>query len=119
MVSYGDLNLQRDDGVAVLYRRIQVAANKVCTQVNGRMPQVIQRERECAADATSRAVAKVGVPALTTLHLARTQKAANAVRLGLPSARDSSPYAIAPRSACAISTRMHRGRAEHRRSSLR
>jgi UrcA family protein len=68
VVRYGDLNLQRQDGVATLYRRIQLAANSVCTQVNHRMPQVALRERICATDATARAVAHVGVPALAQLH---------------------------------------------------
>jgi UrcA family protein len=73
VVHYGDLNLQRDEGVATLYRRIQVAAKSVCTQMNSAMPQVVQRARLCASDATSRAVAKVGLEALSTLHAARTQ----------------------------------------------
>ena len=74
IVNFSDLNLQRDAGVATLYRRIQGAANAVCRQVNESLPQIKRRARECALDATSRAVAKVGVPALSTMHLARTQK---------------------------------------------
>ncbi len=72
VVRFGDLDLQRQEGVVTLYRRIQLAANIVCTQVNHRIPQVILRERACASDATSRAVTQVGVPALTTLHAQAT-----------------------------------------------
>lgn len=74
VVHYGDLNLQRDEGVSTLYRRIQNAANIVCTQVNSAIPQVVQRANRCALDATSRAVAKVGLESLSTLHMAKTQK---------------------------------------------
>jgi UrcA family protein len=74
-VSYGDLNLQRHEGVATLYRRIQTAANLVCSQVNERPPQIALRLRHCASDATTRAVSEVGVPALTTLHAQHTGNA--------------------------------------------
>jgi UrcA family protein len=70
VVSYGDLNLQRHEGVKILYRRIQTAASLVCTAPNMRSPQVAMRLRECALDATTRAVRQVGVPALMTLHAA-------------------------------------------------
>jgi UrcA family protein len=68
IVNYADLNLQRHEGVAVLYRRIQVAADFVCTEGNDRNLQVVFRVRHCVSDATTRAVAQAGVPALATLH---------------------------------------------------
>jgi UrcA family protein len=74
-VSYGDLNLQRHEGVATLYARITRAANLVCSDPNERMPQVASRIRQCAADATSRAVAEVGVPALAALDAQQSKKA--------------------------------------------
>ena len=74
-VSYGDLNLQRHEGIATLYRRIQTAANLVCSQVNERPPQVALRVRACASDATTRAVTEVGMQALATLHAQQTGKA--------------------------------------------
>jgi UrcA family protein len=74
-VSYGDLNLQRHEGIATLYRRIQTAANLVCSQVNERPPQVALRIRDCASSATTRAVSEVGMPALTTLHAQQTGNA--------------------------------------------
>jgi UrcA family protein len=67
-VDYGDLNLQRHEGITVLYRRIQVAASAVCLEPNARAPQVAARIRACASEATTRAVAQVGVPALVALH---------------------------------------------------
>jgi len=74
-VSYGDLNLQRHEGVATLYARITRAANFVCSEPNDRMPQIRVRVRQCAADATSRAVAQVGVPALAALDAQQNGKA--------------------------------------------
>ena len=72
VVSYGDLNLQRHEGVVALYRRIQSAATLVCSEPNERMPQITVRTRKCAFDATSRAVGEVGVPALAALHSQQT-----------------------------------------------
>jgi UrcA family protein len=40
-VQYGDLNLETPQGVASLYRRIRVAADKVCRSTEG--PQLVNR----------------------------------------------------------------------------
>ena len=80
-VNYGDLNLQRQEGVAILYRRIQTAANHACSATNKKSPQVALRIRECALDATTRAVTQVGVPALMTLHAANTTPAGTAIAM--------------------------------------
>jgi UrcA family protein len=75
VVSYRDLNLQRHEGAATLYRRIETAASLVCSEPNARMPQVTARIRNCASDATSRAVAEVGAPMLAAIHSQRTATA--------------------------------------------
>ena len=74
MVNYGDLNLQRHEGVSVLYARIKRAANLVCFEVNQRVPHVAIRAQQCASEAVTRAVAQVGVPALAALHAQETAK---------------------------------------------
>jgi UrcA family protein len=74
IVNYADLNLQRHEGVAVLYRRIQVAADFVCTEGDNRTLQVVLRVRNCVSDATTRAVTQTGMPALAALHAQHTAK---------------------------------------------
>lgn len=75
MISYADLNLQRHEGVVALYRRIRNAADLVCYEGDTRPIQSQLSLRRCTSDATARAVAQVGVPALVTLHAQQTSKA--------------------------------------------
>lgn len=74
-VEFADLNLQRHEGVVTLYRRIRTAANLVCYDGDVRPMQSQLNVHRCTSDAIGRAVAKVGVPALATLH-AQYEKAA-------------------------------------------
>jgi UrcA family protein len=66
VVRYGDLNLQRDEAIVILYKRIAVAADYVCLpDVNRANLSVIAKWRDCHRSAISRAVADVGQPRLT------------------------------------------------------
>jgi UrcA family protein len=66
VVRYGELNLQSDEGVVILYKRISAAADYVCSQyVNLGNLRVIAKWRDCHTSAISKAVADVGHPRLT------------------------------------------------------
>ena len=70
-VSYADLNLSNEKGVAVLYRRLQVASESVCgirlarDQKSMRFMKIAE---DCYEDALSRAVDAVGSELLLALH---------------------------------------------------
>lgn len=68
-VSYRDLNLSHQEGVAALYKRIKHASKQVC----GHRPDIMDLHRSaqynaCRNDAVERAVADVGHPGLAALH---------------------------------------------------
>lgn len=73
-VSYADLNLSRPEGAARLYRRIERAAAKVCIAFDDHQLSNRARRRSCVEEAIARAVAAVGVPALTHHYIARPSK---------------------------------------------
>ena len=68
-VHFGDLNVDRPEGAAVLYRRIERAAKRVCGE-----PQLTGAYftspiwRSCVVQAVEQAVAAVDRPALTAYH---------------------------------------------------
>ena len=70
-VSYADLNLNNEKGVAVLYRRLQVVSESVCgirlarDQKSMRFMRIAE---DCYEDALSRAVEAVGSELLLALH---------------------------------------------------
>jgi UrcA family protein len=65
-VSYEGLDLSTEAGARVAYRRIQVAAQGVCSHLH---TLVLGEQRKawevCVRDATARAVADIGAPGLT------------------------------------------------------
>ena len=72
-VSYGDLNLKSQAGVATLYQRIKKAAYEVCQiPVGTHQIRIEQEFKACKADAVDRAVGQVNLPLLTTLHESKT-----------------------------------------------
>lgn len=71
-VSYGDLNLARTEGAAILYERLQGAARGVCRPLESKMLSVQSMWRECLSRTVSDAVAKVGQPTLTAYYRAKT-----------------------------------------------
>jgi len=70
-VSYADLNLKNDEGVAVLYRRLQKASEWVCGASNHNSKVSLKQTREaraCVNNVLTRSVAKVGNQKLTAVH---------------------------------------------------
>jgi UrcA family protein len=75
-VHFGDLNIDQTGGAAVLYRRIQYAAERVCGEPY--LPgshMVSPFWRRCVAQAVDRAVVAVDRPALTVYHRVHTTPA--------------------------------------------
>jgi UrcA family protein len=71
VVGYGDLDLQKDAGVAQLQRRLEAAARKVCGHVDPRDIKLAARTRQCIDTAMKRAVGDVGSPKLARLNADR------------------------------------------------
>jgi len=66
VVRFGELNLQSDEAIAILYKRIAAAADYVCSPyANRRSLSVVAKWRDCYRSAISGAVADVGQPRLT------------------------------------------------------
>jgi len=81
VVSYADLDLDRQAGTEVLYRRIRLAAREVCGPVDQRVLPQAMAWRTCVAEAIERAINEIDKPVLSEYHLARTGKAAKPVTL--------------------------------------
>ena len=76
-VSYADLNLESEESVRVLYRRLKRASSKLCSdtppQVAGSSPIVYvfgntRETRQCYREALSNAVDKIDNEDLTRVH---------------------------------------------------
>ena len=76
-VSYADLNLENEESVRVLYRRLQRASSEVCTarslKVPGSLPRLLEQStkretRQCKREALSNAVEKFDNEILTRIH---------------------------------------------------
>ncbi len=76
-VSYADLNLENEESVQVLYRRLQRASNKLCSdappKIAGSLPIIYklsngQESRQCYREALSNAVDKIDNEDLTRIH---------------------------------------------------
>jgi UrcA family protein len=70
-VSYADLNLDRPEGVAALYKRVRAAAVDVCAPTESREISLSSTFLPCISAATSRAVAGINNSALTAYSNAR------------------------------------------------
>jgi UrcA family protein len=69
VVKFGDLNLERTEGIAVLYQRLQAAATQVCQPpASPRDLGAIMISARCVANATARAIVSVNIPALTSYY---------------------------------------------------
>ena len=68
-VSYADLNLHSQQGIARLHARIRAAAREVCDSDAPASLRAVARERACAAEAVARALA--AIPALLEQRDAR------------------------------------------------
>jgi UrcA family protein len=67
-VRYVDLDLTNDAGVRTLYRRLQIAARRVCGSFESHEIGRATQRRACYNQALSAAVAKVDVEMLSVLH---------------------------------------------------
>ncbi len=73
-VSYADLNLEKAEGVRVLYRRLKRASNELCSttppRVAGSLPEIYLRRatRQCYRESLSNAVDKFNNEDLTRIH---------------------------------------------------
>ena len=73
VVRFGDLNLERPAGVAVLYRRLKLAAKHVCGEPEHPGSAIISVAwRACVTQAVERAVVKVDRPVLTAYYREHT-----------------------------------------------
>jgi UrcA family protein len=70
VVQFADLDLSRAEGAAVLYHRLQNAAETVCAPLDDTEPVRHMEFRECVQKAISVAVAKVNRPALSAYYRA-------------------------------------------------
>ena len=71
VVSFADLNLANPEGLNHLYRRIKLAAHKVCGVRHMPVTLDVRREnRDCVSRAIGEAIGKVDNVRLTALHQA-------------------------------------------------
>lgn len=84
-VHYGDLNLERTQGAATLFGRIQSAARHVCANEGSRELRVTSASKTCIKEAIARAVADVNQPQLTQYYLVKTGQAAPAMAVAAAS----------------------------------
>lgn len=75
-VSYGDLNLNRPEGIAALYRRLRAAADEVCQPAGAGDLVSEMHSRQCEAEAIGQAIAKIDVPGLTSYYQSKDASAA-------------------------------------------
>jgi UrcA family protein len=73
VVKYADLDVSGPAGATTLYKRLTAAARQVCSGLDGMRLDEKQRFHRCMAEATTNAVAAVGQPALTEMHLAQAR----------------------------------------------
>ncbi len=74
-VSYADLNLENEEGVRVLYQRLQYASQEVCGITSPKIPESILKRswrqratRQCYRHTLSNAVDKIDNEDLTRVH---------------------------------------------------
>jgi UrcA family protein len=73
-VSYSDVAFGNSAGAANVYRKLKVAARKVCGLDNGsRSLELRVAARDCFEDALADAVRKIDRPALTAVHASNTR----------------------------------------------
>ena len=80
VVEFGDLDLNRDVGVAALYARIRSAAREVCEPLDVWSLRMLRQQFDCRENAIGRAVADVNSPALTAYVLTKKKGIAPAVQ---------------------------------------
>jgi UrcA family protein len=67
-VTFGDLNLESQEGAKVLYARLRFAAREVCSPLESRELSHGSAWKACFNDAMESAVAKINKPLVSALH---------------------------------------------------
>ena len=70
-VKFGDLDINGPDGAKALYKRIRVAAESLCSPVDGRLLTQHQVFTRCVRGSVQRAVVQVQSPALNQYAMKR------------------------------------------------
>ena len=83
-VDYSDLNLSRSTGATVLYRRLQLAAERVCAPLDLKGTNYEMRHGKCLRSAIASAVAEVNEPLLTAYHQSKTGQYLSTTARALP-----------------------------------
>lgn len=78
-VSYGDLDLDRNEDVSRLYRRLNRAAKNVCAPLRGRLVTSSAKHRTCVSDALANAVSDVNQPLLTQYYKSKDENSSEAI----------------------------------------
>ena len=73
VVDFHDLDLANTQDAKMLYRRLRTAADFVCGQTRRDDMRSRRRNRSCIDNALNDAVAQVNHPALTALHVAKSE----------------------------------------------
>jgi UrcA family protein len=74
-VHFADLNIDNPAGITALYRRLNIAAERVCGEPQLTGSHVVSRYwRSCVAQAVDGAVLALDRPALTAYHRAHTNQ---------------------------------------------
>jgi UrcA family protein len=68
VVRFDDLNLRQPRGIAILYRRLQAAAHRVCELPGQPDPVLMRQPDQCVTGAMARAITRVNRPALTSYY---------------------------------------------------
>ena len=77
-VHYQDLDLSKPNDAKVLYRRISIAARRVCNPPGTRELAQLAKYSECYEVAVNNAVSSVNQQTLTALHESRSQRSLRA-----------------------------------------
>ena len=70
-VNYADLNVEKEAGAQILYRRLQQASKRVCgveSLQNAGGASQISKQQQCYREALDAAVAKIDSAALAEIH---------------------------------------------------
>ena len=82
-VRLADLNFSTPQGTAAAYKRIESAANAVCSQYDGRLLTQRTVFRTCVSGSIDAAVAEVGDARLTAYYQSKTGKSVSQEKLAL------------------------------------
>jgi UrcA family protein len=83
-VSFADLNLDRPEGIAALYKRVHAAAASLCSVTESGGESLAPAKPGCVAASTSQAVAAINNAALTAYANSRGRLSSSGLVAGQP-----------------------------------